>query len=535
MKILSLLPNFVIINHSKFDLHCAAFAIQSNERGTGLKFNEVLGDSSFKLPFCNRSCDNLKGLAVPSFSYLGTPNLKYRFGTLFTYFLTFYHTDPQLTSCPLNLTTPCNRKSFSLVCDGRFVPLSAAFVQHQEQLFISIDDDHLPSIVLHNYTDLQLNVAQSSTINPSKTPAPLSDCNEERLLWNQLIPPRQTVYYSPPIIDETFPDIQNLEFAIIFACIGGTRWSRPLRIDENKEIFLDIPLYGDIKVSVNTESKVVKVVLDYIRQDTEFSAKDIRARLVNPLTVTGESGQFDSLQQISVDHITGAIVDSVIEETLLGDALTQNCFGTITFHSHIDGIRVTLFTDCEKVHLRPNNVLLLNIEGIATRMNTQTGEVDVAFDSFQIDNLLFSTGDYDFPVLICPQSEAVEEEERASVYELQSWFIAHQNNVGFAQIKVDLYPHEGGCKSLEVQLKPIKAYIEDTYITTLIDYLNDCFGSNTLYVTTPVPDKERCAAGEVLLPKLVQQQSLILADPVRVKKIKIHSFNALISVHTCLR
>lgn len=508
----------------------------------------MTGIPSSKLKFClcqDRKFNTIyfhsvKGTAITSFAYLGSPKLKYRFGTSFTHFLAFYHTDPALASCPLNLSTSCDRKSFSIVCNGRCIPFAAAFVQHNEQLFISIEDDHLPSIVLQNLTDLQLNVAQAASINPSKTPIPMSDCGEDRLAWQQLVPPRQLVYYTPPVIDETFPDIQTTEFAIIFACVGSSgsssvRWSRPLRVDENKEIFLDIPLYGDIKVSVNTDSKVVKVVLDYIRQDTEFSAKDIRARLVNPLTVTNEHETIDSLVPKEADHIAGLIVEGVIDEVLLRDGLTQNCFGTITFHSYIEGFRVTLATDYDKVHLCPHDVLLLNVEGIAARMCSQTGEVDVMFDSFQIDNLLFNTGDYDFPVLVCPQSEVVEEEERASVYELQSWFPVHQLNVGFALIKIVLYPNEGGCRSLEVQLKPVKAYIEDTYISALVEFLNDCFGSTTLYTSPLVPDKERCAAREVLIPRLVQQQTLLLAEPVRIKKIKIHSFNALISVHTCLR
>lgn len=456
--------------------------------------------------------------------------------------MTLYHTDPLRTSCPLNLTSPCDRKSFTLLCDDRYLPFAASFIPHQEQLFISIYDDHHPSLVIQNLTDLQLHVAQATSVNPSKTPLPVSDCRgEEWLAWHQLVSAKQLIYYAPPIIDDTFPDIQTVEFAIIFACVGpgasSVRWSRPLRIDESKEIFLDIPMYGDIKVSVNTDGKATKVVLDYIRQDTEFSAKDIRARLVNPLMANSDEGDslLGNLKPHEAGRITGSIIDGVVHDAVLGDALTRSCLDSITLHTHIDSFRVTLFTDCEKKRFQPHDVLLFNVEGVAARYSSQTGEVEATLDSFQVDNLLFNTGDYDFPVLVCPQIESTEDKENASVYELQSWFSANQSSAGFAYIKIELYPKEGGCKSLEVQLNPIKAFVEDTYISVLLEYLNDCFGTNTLHATETVPDKERCSDGEVLIPKLVLQQANLLAEPMRIKKIKIHSFNALISVHTCLR
>lgn len=39
-----------------------------------------------------------------------------------------------------------------------------------------------------------------------------------------------------------------------------------MKVDENKNIFLNIPLYGDLKLAVNIKNRTTDVVIDYISQ-----------------------------------------------------------------------------------------------------------------------------------------------------------------------------------------------------------------------------------------------------------------------------
>ena len=58
---------------------------------------------------------------------------------------------------------------------------------------------------------------------------------------------------------------------------------------------------------------------------------------------------------------------------------------------------------------------------------------------------------------------------------------------------------------------------------------------NLVYQEEPDVPKIKCEAGEVLIPKIVTQQSWYLSEPMRFKYVKIDPLNVLLSVHTCMR
>lgn len=367
--------------------------------------------------------------------------------------------------------------------DGTFVPLSASIIQHQDQLFVSLYEDNCPSLSILNHTDFQFHVAQAATMNQSKTPVAISDCGpEDRFAWHQIVPAHQMVYYTPPVIDDTFPEIVNVsECGLTFACVGSNiRWSRPIKVQESKDLFLEVPLYGDVKVSVNATGKITRVVLDYIRQDSEFSAKDIRNRLSYPLLVASSVKKNDATMNDTQRNQPDVTV-------------TQKKGFDGIIHAVMEGVRITLYTDCDKTNYERHGMLMLDFNQLS--ISSFGKKISVAFNSFQADNSLVSTGEFDFPVILCPQIECPEDFRTATVHELDTWFRVPRET--FCAINVDLYEAESGCKSVEVKVKAIRAFIEDTYITILVEYLNDCFGTNALYEVEPEMERETCDAGEV--------------------------------------
>lgn len=420
----------------------------------------------------------------------------------------------------------CNRKSFSVWIENRFVPISASVVQHQDQVFISLQEDSAPTLSIQNLTDFQFHVAQA--VEKSKVSQAVNECGGDlRFAWHQISPARHLIYYTPPLIDETFPEIQSLDVSIVFSCVGSqVRWSRPLKINENKDVLLEVPLYGDIKVSIDAEGKTTKIVLDYIRQDSEFSAKDIRNRLSYPISVS------------SAEIIDSSSLHEAVEISSVDTVDTLKSPVPVV-HALIEGLRISLYTDCHKTTFERNEMLLLDFQQLSIRMVDSAQQMSVAFSSFQADNSLFSTGEFDFPVIVCPQLELKQLQFEESVHELEYWWskVAQKSleERSFCSIDVSRYVEGAGCKSIEVKLRPVRAFIEDTYISVLVDYLNECFGSSALFDSEPEMERVKCVSGEVLIPRIVQQQAILLADPVRIKRIYISGFHALISVHTCLR
>uniref|UniRef100_A0A182S8C6 VPS13_C domain-containing protein n=1 Tax=Anopheles maculatus TaxID=74869 RepID=A0A182S8C6_9DIPT len=95
-----------------------------------------------------------------------------------------------------------------------------------------------------------------------------------------------------------------------------------------------------------------------------------------------------------------------------------------------------------------------------------------------------------------------------------------------------------GVEALRLKISPIRAYIEDTYINVLLDYLMECIPTGMFHEqreadTTPI--RIRCQPGEVLIPRAVTQQSSYLAEPIKFRSVRIEPLAVLLSVHACMR
>lgn len=275
MRVLILTTGHVVVNYTNYNLRFWSFAIQTNERETGLKVYENMASSLYATDKTSPSSYDAKGTPITLFSCVTSPKTKYKSNTTYNYFLTLFNESPENYSCPILLNRKFKRKSFSVLCGDSYIPFIASILRHQDQLYLSIYEDPCPSLTIENQTDFNIFVGQSTSINTTKNPNPAEDCScDDKFQWYQQVPSKKLVYYTPPIIDQTFPEIDSFEYALIFACVSstnsGVKWSQPVKIDENKEVFLDIPLYGDIKVSVNTSGKTSRVILDYIRQVRNF-------------------------------------------------------------------------------------------------------------------------------------------------------------------------------------------------------------------------------------------------------------------------
>lgn len=271
MRVLIMTTGHVVINYTEYDLSFFSFAIQTNEKGNGLRFMESIKESIYTTNKTSSQAFDAKGTPVTLFTCVGSTKTKFKINSTYNYFLTLFNNDPECYSCPLLLNRKFKRKSFSILCGDLYIPLIASIHRHQDQHYVSIFKDDSPVLAIENMTDFHIFVAQAETLNTSKVSTPVNDCEaDDRFKWYQQISSKKLVFYTPPLVDETFPEIDPVEYGLIFACVSSSgaplRWSRPVKIDENKEVFLEIPLYGDIKVSLITTAKTIKVVLDYIRQ-----------------------------------------------------------------------------------------------------------------------------------------------------------------------------------------------------------------------------------------------------------------------------
>ncbi|XP_055618736.1 intermembrane lipid transfer protein VPS13B [Toxorhynchites rutilus septentrionalis] len=536
IRVLILASQFVIVNYSSFDLRCWSFGVLPNER-----LDQILQDTTgthtacLSLPRNDRKCENPQGVAITVANNLSKHKNKLKFTSNYNYFLTLYQNDDSDFSTPIHLNRTVSRKSFCVQCNDRYIPLSLSIIAHLDQHYVSIYDDQCPSFAVENRTDFNIYVAQSDSTNVNKSATAIPECGaESNFVWYQIVGSRKTVYYTPPTLDAIYPETQEVDIALLFACVSGSaiRWSNPVKPDENKNIFLNIPLYGDLKLTVNIRNRTTEILIDYISQNLEFSAKDIRTRLLNPIPQSVDRcSDLESDSPPAVDDQSNTSMNT-FEQSLQSKR--------ISFRGFFKSLNLTLFRDDETNNCSKTDLISFSFDRVGVEMNSgvDNGRALLQFVNVQVDNDLHSTGEYDFPVILC--SEDHEDKQRKVVVipnqyglddclkELSACALCSI----YAEMDASSWPNFEG---LRFKINPIRAYVEDTYINILLDYLMECLPINLLYQPETQLERIRCSPGQVLVPRMVIQQSSYLAEPVKLRYIRIEPLHVLLSVHTCMR
>uniref|UniRef100_A0A182JVY1 Vacuolar protein sorting-associated protein 13B n=1 Tax=Anopheles christyi TaxID=43041 RepID=A0A182JVY1_9DIPT len=543
VRVFILASQFIVSNYSSIDLHCWSFALPSNERLEQFKLTSTTGPHSccYSLP---------KSTVVTMLNNVSQRKGKIKPNANFNHYLTIYQSreNGNEFSAPIYLNKPIARKSLSVPHDDpverRHHPLSLSIVTHQGQQHVSIYDDPCPSYSIENRTDFNIYVAQSDTVQPNKAATAVPETVESNFVWFQVVGSRQTVFYTPPALDDTFPEHHEAELGLIFACVSGSaiRWSHPVKIDENKSIFLNIPLYGDLKLAIRVRNRTTVLVIDYISQDLEFSAKDIRTRLSNPIRPPEPQSETANVTTSGRDF-RSIEYDPEGQQTAPGkEQVVQSYFRTIM---------ITLFNDEPKRSCFKRDIVSFNFDRIGFRAarGSKANQATLHFANVQVDNELHSSGEYDFPVVLCSEDHETKQRKLPTStppnpYRLED-VLEQLAKAALCTFECDLVEEDAGedggwsgVDSLRVKINPIRAYIEDTYINVLVDYLMECLPAGMLHEqqeNETAPTRIRCQPGEVLVPRTVVQQSSYLAEPIKFRCVRIEPLAVLLSVHACMR
>lgn len=212
----------------------------------------------------------------------------------------------------------------------------------------------------------------------------------------------------------------------------------------------------------------------------------------------------------------------------------------ISFRGFFKSLNLTLFNDLETKCCSKVDLISFNFDRVGVEMNTggDNSKALVQFVSVQVDNELHSNGEYDFPVILCSEDHEAKQAKPVVIpnqYQLEDCLEEVASNALcsiFAEMDAEKWTNIEG---LRFKINPIRAYIEDTYINILLDYLMECLPMNLLYQPERTIERIKCAPGQVLVPKLVTQQASYLADPIKFRYIRIEPLHVLLSVHTCMR
>lgn len=517
MRLIIISSVVVVVNNSSQDLKIFSFCADVGEKLDGVKRNEI-PTRRFRQVSPNKSKQDKQGQPITTFADICTAKGKRKLNTTFSLLLALGALSSEETSFAFKVQ-PTLRKCLNIPTKTGNIPIVASIIKHNEQFFVSLFDDQTPYMTVKNNTDFNLFIAQTDMVNPStKYVLPHKEVADDRFSWHQAVPSKQRVFYTPPILGEVFPEITNPDFGLIFACVTGddfVRWSQPVKVDGTKKIITNVPMFGDVKLDVDTRDKIVKITISYIQQEKDENEAKIEASREHHRTLA---------QQSFLD------VNTNYQKTFsVARSLTQKVFN-VNFYSK--GVGLTIYKDGD---IKRVDQISFNLDDVSVRYSKLECRLKVNFAKVQVDNELFSSGEYDFPVVLCNKDIPKTNNQfvESSIWDLSSVLDGLQSQDLF-EVDIDLYEN-GSLENVNVKLQAIRLYVEDTFITAVLGIVDDCLPINLVAKTPEKNKKIKLNSGMVLVPQAVTLQALHLAEHLRLKSIRLEPLHILLSVHTCMR
>ncbi|GAB0097728.1 hypothetical protein DMENIID0001_133940 [Sergentomyia squamirostris] len=518
--------HFIISNFTKHNLKIWAFAIQNQDRKILIKPNNMCSLGNYNLLI--QGGDSRRGIALTTFYDLSQKRKKP--SKNYNYFLTIRYSVEEEFSCPIYLNDVINCKSLSLPYETTYIPLRISLIKQQDQSFITIHEDE-PMMWIENFTDFNFYVAQADSASASRPAVAVRECFDQHFSWYQIVPVGTRIPYTAPLVDQAFPDNNITDFALIFALVtAGTtiRWSIPLPINEKKDVFLTIPLCGDLKISIDNRWESTRIFIDYISGNLEFSVRDIRSRLVDP-TREPPPDNTASIPALIDDILVKRRRQKIREEE-------EQPKINIAFNCLIREFMLVLYCDHEDQNITKKELVAISMDHMVLSFcrNLFMPRMKILIGNIQVDNLLHYSGKYDFPVILCSETVQNPMEEMLSPNSLEAYLRTCQQMRNICDVEIEFYEKEFEMKSIHVQMTPFKAFIEDTYINVLLDFLVECHPTNLVYVKHSETAREICPRGVIVLPNKIIEQANRLARPLQLQVLKIDMIHMLLSLHTCV-
>lgn len=517
MRLIVISSLVVVANHSKYPMKIYSFVADVGEKLDGVKRNEVPTKKYKKLiGSATEYC--IKGHPLPVFTDICRAKGKRKFNGNFSSLIAIGE-KPEDASFPIKIQ-PMLRRCLNVPTENENVPVSVSIIKHNEQYFVSIHDDPSPFFEIRNDTDFNLFVAQSDLSNPTaKYVLPHKEVADERFNWFQAVPSKHKIFYTPPSVNEHFPEIANPDYGLIFACVSGDdfiRWSQPVKIDGTKKIIINVPMFGDVKLNVDGREKTTVVTIGYIQNEKEDSSVKSEP--------TRES--FRAIEQQSFLEVNSSYQKTFcVQRKPSAKAVNINVFSK--------GVSLTVYKEGDR---KRDEQISLNVDEIGVKYSKLACKLKINFAKIQVDNELYSSGDYDFPVVLCNKNlpkELSHDIADTSVWDLNELLDEQQIREMFA-FDLDLY-ESGDIENITVELQPIRLYIEDTFINVFLEIVDDCLPTNLMSKSNRQAEKIKLANGMVLIPSVVVAQSQLLSEPLRLKSVRLEPLHILLSVHTCMR
>lgn len=103
--------------------------------------------------------------------------------------------------------------------------MAISVTQYKEQYFVSIYEDTFPYIEVNNQTNIEIYVAEADFADFSKSLKPKKSVHDENFQWNCTVPAYSHAHFTPPTVNERFPEKQTANIHLIIGCGNSSKYS----------------------------------------------------------------------------------------------------------------------------------------------------------------------------------------------------------------------------------------------------------------------------------------------------------------------
>ncbi|CAK9795272.1 Intermembrane lipid transfer protein VPS13B [Anthophora plagiata] len=572
MRLVRIMSSHVISNLTSQELCIATLAV--HEDVTGLELPNDLTPFSLNIP---PSEDQKQGIPIIQWYTLYMEDIIEPLALYIS--LSLGHK----WSCPVRVDQGMSRKCVAIPNGSSTMPIVITIQEDRGTTYIMIHNDYHPQLLIENTCAFKILLGQANETGEGIIP------DTSHFVWICEIESNATYHYSIPSVSSRLPDVPvtNTPNVLLFSAVTSyneqaarnkeLRWSRGINLSAISNVPMDqyvrLPSYGDVKLIMQHRCYTTYVSIVPISQ-VEVSARDIRSRLQRKENDAKDVETIDDKFTNDQDD-DKAIVNahssesstsvttffSARDESIATELKTPSQMNLQYLMEDMDNVKVNINDDGNNskegsatVCLRGVTIIIMHdmnenaqrIEVASLSMTdvivtvtarTRTINLHAFIGDLQLDNQLFDQGGFDFPVVLISQSPLVTKE--TAFYSNNCLLNKIEQIRENSLIVIDYVLENQGqlkaSKDLHLKIAPISAYIEDTYITQLLNYATSMVPPRFLVSNDTKKARTLFSTIGVYIPDYIMVDTKILSAPLRLQNLKIEPVSILLSVHTSVR
>lgn len=166
----------------------------------------------------------------------------------------------------------------------------------------------------------------------------------------------------------------------------------------------------------------------------------------------------------------------------------------------------------------------------------------ISIANIQLDNKLYHTGRYDFPVVLiggnytCTNVDIFNTSITKLIQEIKTTADINIDTRIEKWYDQNLKEHLTEIRDVKIQFQSLSLYVEDTYVTKVLDYLNDFLPTRLVMWSLPkTPKSLFIHLGLVGVPEHLTWEAKILSKPLYLQNLSIESLSLLLSLHSSIK